>query len=134
MKKSQGMPIEIIVTAIIVVIVVAILVIAFSGGFSTTFKKLNIFANEQTMEDTEYMESQCRQACIALRNSKLSSLTEAANSEYCSLRWDTTGLGGIRGDSCLDDGTPNTVDPKDDIIFITCSLDISPDNNFNCMR
>jgi len=85
-SKGQGIPLEVIVAGVLMLIVVAVVMVAFGGGFSSVFRKLNIFASEQAGEDIELMEERCAQACLKISSPSQRSVI---NSEYCLLRWDT---------------------------------------------
>ena len=133
MKKSQGLPLEIIVAAAIMIIVVGVIILAFGGGFSSVFQRLNIFATQQGQNDTVAMEWECRRACSQIQNSYYSNYKQAANSDYCILRWDTSGMGGIVHDSCLDDPA---VGESNDLIKVPCKITLSTGSEccLNCSR
>jgi hypothetical protein len=81
-KSGQGLPLNLIVLAIIAALVLVVTIAFTVGGAGTTFSKIGKTATAATGDELETVRASCRSACDSSRFG-LSSTSEWANSAYC---------------------------------------------------
>lgn len=98
--KSQGIPIDIIVIAVIGLIALVVVIGMFYGNFSSVFGRMFSFQESSTGSGIETIQSTCIQYCNSIP--EFSTLDEFQSSRFCTAKFDTTKYNGISNDHCYD--------------------------------